>query len=316
MGALQNPAESRLFIGTSMNPVPIRSYVPLYDTPNNKRGYFVYDPYHFVVGRAVYFQFGSSGYSKIMICNSTPNFNSPTTSGISVNLGPLSFSIGTNTTPNYSMNTSYTNPTTSYTSPTTSYTSPTTGYNNPTMNYGMNSSMNMGMNSSMGMNNSMNMGMNNSMNMGINPSFGGYVNVNRGENIGRRHMDTRSFDHFNLIPKTHAPVRQINVWGSSRVNGIQVIYDGGCITPLEIGYHDNPVQQSLILAQGEFITEVSGTQGEVIESLEIKTNYGKFLRVGGYSGNPFRFSIPYGTQIVGFYGGIGGHIHNLGVYYV
>jgi len=100
------------------------------------------------------------------------------------------------------------------------------------------------------------------------------------------------------------------------VNGIQVIYDGGCITPLEIGYHDNPIQQTLILAQGEFITEVSGTQGEVIDSLEIKTNFGKFLRVGGYSGNPYRFNIPYNTQIVGFYGGFGGHLHNLGVYYM
>jgi len=294
-------------ITTKMIPTPMKSYVPLFDTPNNKRGYFVYDGFHFVPGRAVYFQFGNTGYGKVMILNSIPNPFVPSGGGsISLNLGPLSFSIGTNTstTPNYNINTSYNNP---------------NPYSNP-MGTGMNNSMGMGMNNSMNMgsmNNSMSMGMNTSMNPTIGSSVNYGVNVNRGESFGRRHGDTRSFDHFNIIPKSFAPIRQINIWGTnSHVNGIQVIYDGGITTPLEVGYHENPMQQCLNLQYGEFVTDVSGTSGDLIDSLEIRTNLGKSVRVGGYGGVPFRFNVPYNTQIVGFYGGVGGHLHNIGIYYM
>jgi hypothetical protein len=348
-GPLQAPHVSKLYVGTSNTPVPIKNYVSSIDHPNHKRGYYVYDAFHFVQGRAVYFQYGASGYSKQKIVDSIPNFmNGGNGSGLgfSINMGPLSFSMGTSgvnvsssnypnnypgtiTTPTYippPMTSSYSptmNPTPTY-SPTMNPTPIYSPTMNPTPTYDMGMSMSssgMGMNtgmstSGMGMNTSMTssgMGMNTSMNYGYTSG-----NINRGENFGNRHGDTRSFDHFSFITgKTYAPIRQLNLYASTtNVNGIQVLYDGNLMTNLEMGNHGNPTLQTLYLQPGEFISDVSGSYSNVLVSLEIRTSLGRSMRVGGNGGTPFRFANPYGSQIVGFYGGCGGHMHNIGYYYM
>ncbi len=42
---------------------------------------------------------------------------------------------------------------------------------------------------------------------------------------------------------------------------------------------------------------------------------GKSYSFGGTGGTPQAIYIAPGTQPIGFYGGTGGHLHNLGLYY-
>ena len=58
---------------------------------------------------------------------------------------------------------------------------------------------------------------------------------------------------------------------------------------------------------------MEGRAGDLIDELIIKTNKGKTHKFGGSGGN--HFSIECGKKVVAFYGGVGGHLHNIGVYY-
>jgi len=75
-------------------------------------------------------------------------------------------------------------------------------------------------------------------------------------------------------------------------------------------------EATLHLEKDEFITDISGRHGDVIDHLTIKTSRGKEISVGGEGGNPHGNLIQYGKQIVGFGVGTGGHLHNLYVYYL
>jgi hypothetical protein len=105
------------------------------------------------------------------------------------------------------------------------------------------------------------------------------------------------------------------------VYGIESIYeaDGYQVTAgshvgREIPY--GATNQEINLNFGEFITAVSGKHGEVIDSIHITVSNGQTYSFGGYGGDHhFALNIPYGKQVVGFYGGIGGHMHNIGCYY-
>jgi len=306
LGSLQNPEASRLFVGSNLTSIPHRTFVGSVRTANFIKGVFVYDSYHCIPGRTLYFQFGSEGYSKIQIVNAMPNLqlnlvNSP---GFSMNIGNFGISVGLNNSNNMTQQQNYVPPQTSYTysqtSQTTSYTPPytgNTGYQGNNTGY-----------QSYGGNTGYQPYNNNNQN------FRG-LNIQRGQSIGNRHNDTRSFDHFSYIPNnTPWPIRQVKIFGSTYANGIQVSYEMRGPTPIEMGNNDNPYEQVLNLDTGEYITEISGRSGNIIDRLEIRTNLGKFIAVGGNGGSPFRFTLPYGSQVVGFYGGVGGHLHNIGVY--
>jgi len=312
LGPLQNPEASRLFVGSNLTSIPHRTFVASFVTANYIKGVFVYDSYHCIPGRTLYFQFGSDGYSKISIVNLIPNVQIVNT-GFSMNLGNIGFSVGINNNmqqyipppqPNFSYSQTQTSQTTTYTPPYTGI--PNTGYQ-PLNNIQQQQPFN------------------------GNQSFTGYqplnnfqqqqnlfrgLNIQRGQNIGNRHNDTRSFDHFSYIPNnTPWPIRQVKLFGSTYVNGIQVSYEMRGNTPVEMGNNDNPYERVLNLESGEFIVEVSGRSGNIIDRLDIRTNFGKTLSVGGNGGTPFRLAIPNGSQVVGFFGGCGGHLHNIGVYY-
>jgi len=135
--------------------------------------------------------------------------------------------------------------------------------------------------------------------------------------LGKRHNDTRSFDHQSYIPtNTPYPIRQIKLYGAQYVHGLQVSYEITGSSPLEIGYQNNNLTERVLnFETGEFIIEVSGRAGDFIDQLEIKTNLGRTICVGGTGGVPFRLAVPYNSQIVGFFGGVGGCLHTLGIFY-
>jgi hypothetical protein len=70
----------------------------------------------------------------------------------------------------------------------------------------------------------------------------------------------------------------------------------------------------LDLAPGEQITEISGKAGYVIDYLKVTSSSGKSVEIGGLGGLPFNNLVPAGARVVGFGGGINGHLHNLYVY--
>jgi len=368
-GPLQSPYDSKLFVGSSLNPIPFKQWNPSSTSPTFIKGFLTYESYHFIPGRSLYFQYGSNGYTKVLIVSNIPNFSgyggNLGQSNISVNLGGLTITAGfgnnstytpppscpptysspnfnntpTYSSPNYSNPPTYPNTSSSpnypnsyippYNSP--NYRNPPTYPNTSSPNY-PNTSPNYPNTSPNYPNSSPNYPNNSPYNpniytpinssLNISSSFGGYtprvpLNIQRANFYGNRHPDTRSFDHFNMIPtNTPYPVRQIKLWGRNFVNGIQVFYEMAGCTPAEYGNQDQPYESSLVLESGEYIVDVSGKLGEIIDSMEIRTNRGRVLRHGGNGGHTtFRFSIPSNSQIVGFYGGFGGHLHNIGIFY-
>jgi len=282
----------------------------------------------------------------VQVVNAIPNVMLNNTTGFSMNIGNFGLKVGVNnnnqtqqTQNQYQQQNTFTQQQQNYVPPQINNTQlyvPFTGYQgntqynpntftqqqppiyvtpqiNNTQNYKPNTGY-QGNNTGFGYQGNMNYYQNFNFNNNQQNTFIG-LNVQRGQNYGNKHNDTRSFDHFSYIPtNSNYPIRQIKLYGSTYVNGIQISYELRGPTPLELGNQNNPYESVLNLETGEFITEVSGRVGNLIDRLEIRTNLGKSISVGGNGGSPFNFSIPYGSQVVGFYGGVGGHLHNIGIY--
>ena len=70
-----------------------------------------------------------------------------------------------------------------------------------------------------------------------------------------------------------------------------------------------------ILGAGEHITEVSGRNGDLIDSLTLKTNLGRSQKFGtSTGGHPFSLSLA-GQVVKGFTVGFGGHLHFIGAHF-
>lgn len=63
----------------------------------------------------------------------------------------------------------------------------------------------------------------------------------------------------------------------------------------------------------EYIVSVSGRSGGLLDRLTIHTNR-KSFSYGGNGGTPFYVSVPYGYQVLGFWGRSGGVIDQIGFY--
>eukprot|EP00903_Cladosiphon_okamuranus_P017573 g16186.t1 len=114
-------------------------------------------------------------------------------------------------------------------------------------------------------------------------------------------------------------VREIIVWSGDSVNGIQVVYDvdGDAVrAPKIMGDHGLYRQSKLMLdvEGGEVVTEISVKAGSLVDSLRIQTSKGQEKKWGGDGGDRQQtWRVPAGSSFVGFHGGVGGHLHNLGV---
>lgn len=62
------------------------------------------------------------------------------------------------------------------------------------------------------------------------------------------------------------------------------------------------------------VTEVSVKAGSLVDSLLVRTSKGKEKKWGGDGGHlQHTWHVPAGSSFLGFHGGVGGHLHNLGV---
>ena len=137
---------------------------------------------------------------------------------------------------------------------------------------------------------------------------------------GSKHGDSSPFD---TLPRPfsqhqHPSVTEITLFGSHQfVNGLQVRYsDSVCKT---LGFGGPPAsKQVLDLSGGDEVTKVSVRAGAIVDSVAITTRNGQVLRAGGQGGADagvweLHEQDQDQASFAGFFGGTGGHLHNLGV---
>lgn len=105
------------------------------------------------------------------------------------------------------------------------------------------------------------------------------------------------------------------------VYGFEGIYEGaGLGAPTSGGVHAGPmnsncINQSVALPAGTDIVAMGGRHGDVMDNITITLNNGQTYSFGGSGGNPFTVAIPEGRHVRAIAGGLGGHVHNVAVYY-
>jgi len=149
---------------------------------------------------------------------------------------------------------------------------------------------------------------------------------------GPTHSDTILFDDLKLlndqnIDILNTKIVKIKFWHgtlmpSGVVNGIQLTFkdlDTGKMITTEprYGSHQLKGTSEYTLEEREHITKAVFSAGGVMDRVEFHTNKGKVIRQGGIGGTPQVFDVGNegNYEVVGVFGGYGGHIHNLGIYY-
>eukprot|EP01129_Flabellula_baltica_P006849 TRINITY_DN2617_c0_g1_i1.p2 TRINITY_DN2617_c0_g1~~TRINITY_DN2617_c0_g1_i1.p2 ORF type:complete len:146 (+),score=5.66 TRINITY_DN2617_c0_g1_i1:42-440(+) len=108
-------------------------------------------------------------------------------------------------------------------------------------------------------------------------------------------------------------VTSIHLWGSTFANGVQLAYANHTTSEAHVGTHDQPQCHTMNLQPGEYISLCRIRNGNIMDNITIETNQGRTLSVGSNGGGEHVFSFN-NRAIVGFHGGVGGHVHNIGVY--
>jgi hypothetical protein len=88
------------------------------------------------------------------------------------------------------------------------------------------------------------------------------------------------------------------------------------LSPLFASYNDNPTLQSLSITKTSQVRKVDIRCGALIDKIEIAICADvdcKILSCGGNGGEHKTLEIPLGWDLLGFFGGTGGHLHNFGV---
>ena len=158
---------------------------------------------------------------------------------------------------------------------------------------------------------------------------------------GRHYQDTKRFDTCSFLPKQLASMSAADKDDAQVVNELVAslalthvfvssssaafVNRIGCldfhiprnesINTISIsGQHGNPTTSTLALEAGERIVSVHHRRGDVIDSLRLVTSAGREETFGGPGGGePTNYRVPAGWRLVGFFGGVGGHLHSLGV---
>ncbi len=112
-------------------------------------------------------------------------------------------------------------------------------------------------------------------------------------------------------------MKKISLKVSDRIEKIQVTWSmkrGGTFT--EGTGENGGTWQHINLANGEYITKVTGKTGRFVNQVTFYTNYRrKFGPYGGNEGTPFQIVVPAGYKVFGFFGNSGQCIDQLGLVY-
>ena len=113
-----------------------------------------------------------------------------------------------------------------------------------------------------------------------------------------------------------AQLVEVVVWAADFVNGLQAIYRVGeerVVGPIHRGEHGSYQEHRLVLEADERIKRVEVASGGVVDGLSLVTTMGRRVDFGGKGGERRVLEVSDGLELVGFVGGVGGHLHNLGI---
>jgi hypothetical protein len=116
-----------------------------------------------------------------------------------------------------------------------------------------------------------------------------------------------------------ARVSAVYVWSGDFVDRIQFVYtlSNGNIFEGEIHGGNGGRREVFQLANGEYITGISGRYGDYIDSIRIHTNRRTSPVFGGRGGNrDFRIDVPSGNQAIGLKGRSGKFLDAIGLVYL
>lgn len=142
--------------------------------------------------------------------------------------------------------------------------------------------------------------------------------------VGQTYPDTRPFDDLAFILSLgdlrNARICEVGCLFGDVVVGLHVVYQiNGQRVPGPINYGTQASAQTyakgmLELMGDDYITEVSGSSGQLIDRLYLRTAHGKTVSWGGTGGSPFNLDVPPMKRVIALAGGLGGHLHNISAY--
>ncbi len=151
---------------------------------------------------------------------------------------------------------------------------------------------------------------------------------------GGTHLDSEPFDIINdfllniisIIPSTTREEEDIYnslvmeelvlFAGESFCNGIQINYrvnNNVISSPPYTSLQDDPIPHKIKLKLNEKIIQIIINAGSLVDGIKIITSLGNSLQVGGTGGDTYSYCIDDNEELIGFYGGIGGHLHHIGL---
>ena len=138
--------------------------------------------------------------------------------------------------------------------------------------------------------------------------------------LGKSFSDTETFDDWEWLEnKFNYAVAEIKVWHDGKfVHGVQFHYhlDGTKKTPGKHCTEKSGLKcESLVLNENEHITKVLLRAGDMIDHIVFYTDQGRKVGGGGNGGVPLVAVLQPMNQFVAVGGGIGGHLHNLRLFY-
>jgi len=151
---------------------------------------------------------------------------------------------------------------------------------------------------------------------------------------GPSHQDTTPFDDSkDILEKMQISkgninslkIHRIHVWAADSVHGIQIEYkhkrkdsqdEEIWIGEKHLGGHGTPSLQTIDFHANEYITSVEGRIGAFMNLLTLRTNCRTLTFGITNAGLEFKIELPFHCKMLGFAGGKGGHIHNIGLVYL
>jgi len=139
---------------------------------------------------------------------------------------------------------------------------------------------------------------------------------------GPSHGDTAQFNDRDFLGAnlSFAQIVEVRVWALDFVYGIQTIWsvNGSRVeSPRYVRSNHQFAPQSLFIdvAGGEYITGIEGSWGSWTDNITIVTTRQRVRFGGSNGGNPQIVQLPFGSKVLGFIGGFGNQLHNLGAVY-
>ena len=140
------------------------------------------------------------------------------------------------------------------------------------------------------------------------------------EVVGGNHFDTIPFSDEsylrNEISKSGVPrLRKVSLWTDGKiVTGIACEWRSGNGDPhLSTAAVGTPASTQLELAEDECVVDIAVRSGSLVDYIELTTSSGRTLKAGNDAGGEqANITIKPGHELIGFYGGMGGHIHHIG----